>query len=68
MADLVALGGVEEQNVIGIGDGLIATDVPQVNPAIREYQLRDRGAFLGAAMTAFAAAANVPQHYRLRIE
>ena len=68
MTDLVALAGVEEQDMIGIGDGLIATDVPQVYPAIREHKVRRRDAFLHAAMTTFAAAMNVPQRHGIRVE
>jgi len=68
MTDLVSLAGVEEQDMIGIGDRLIATDVAQVNPAIREHKVRHRDAFLFAAMTTFAAAPNVAQRYALRAE
>src|SRR5258708_1617015 len=68
MTDLVPLAGVEEQDMIGIGDGLIATDVPQVYPAIREYKVRHRDAFLHAAMTTLAVAPNVSQRHGIRVE
>src|SRR5271155_4333060 len=68
MTDLVSLAGVEEQDMIGVGDSLIASDVPQVDPAIGKYKVRRRGAFLYAAMTTFAGAANVAQRYRVGAE
>jgi hypothetical protein len=54
--------------VIGIGHRLVATDVPQVNIAIREYKMRGRDTFFRAAMAARAAAANVSQRYGIRIQ
>src|ERR1700689_5178310 len=68
MTDLVPLAGVEEQDMVGVGDGLIACNVPQVDPAIGKYKGRRRGAFLYAAMTTFAGAANVAQRYRVGAE
>src|SRR5271170_3812704 len=68
MTDLVPLAGVEEQDMIGVGHGLIASDVPQVDPAIGKYKVRRRGAFLYAAMTTLTGAANVAQRYRVGAE
>src|SRR5450432_4094839 len=68
MTALVPLAGVEEQDMIGIGDGLIATDVPQVNPAIGEYKVRHRNVFLHASMTTLTAAPNVSQRHGIRVE
>src|ERR1700722_17506333 len=68
MTDLVPLAGVEEQYMIGVGDDLVASDVPQVHPAIGKYKVRRRGAFLYAAMTTFAGAAHVAQRNRVGAE
>jgi hypothetical protein len=68
MTDLVALAGVKKKYVVRIGHRLIAADVPHVNTAIGEYQMRSRGTFFRAAMTARAAAADVSQRYGMRIQ
>src|SRR5258708_33916998 len=66
MTDLIALAGVEEKYMVRIGHRLIAADVPHVNAPIGEHEMRGRGAFLCAAMTARAAAADVSQRYGIR--
>jgi hypothetical protein len=68
MTDLISLVRVKEQDLVGIGDRLIVPDVPQVNAAIGEYKMRGRDAFFHAAMTARAAAPDVPQRYGIRIQ
>jgi hypothetical protein len=66
MTDLIALAGVEEKYMVRIGHRLIAADVPHVNAAIGEHELRGGGAFFRAAMTAHTAAADVAQRYVIR--
>jgi hypothetical protein len=68
MTDLIPLVRVKEQDLVGIGDRLIVPDVPQVNAAIWEYKMRGRDAFFHAAMTARAAAPDVPQRYGIGIQ
>ena len=68
MTDLIPLVRVEEQNLVGVGDRLIVPDVPQVKSAIGENKMRGRDAFLRAAMTAGAAASDVPQGHGIRIQ
>jgi hypothetical protein len=68
MTDLIPLVRVKEQHLVGIGDRLIVPDVPQVNAAIGKYKMRGRGAFFHAAMTARAAAPDVPQRHGIRIQ
>jgi hypothetical protein len=65
MTDLVALVGVEEQDMIGIRNRLIGSDMPQIDTPIGKYQMRFRSAFLHAAMAAFSAAMNVAQCHRI---
>ena len=66
MTDLVPLVGIEEQDLVGVGNRLIATDVSQINAAIGEYKVRDRDAFFHAAMTARAVALYIAQRYGVR--
>src|SRR5712671_1567400 len=68
MTDLIALTGVEEKYMVRIGHRLIAADVPHVNAAIGEHEMRGRGAFFRAPMTARTAAADVSQRYGIRIQ
>src|SRR6185295_14599790 len=56
MADLVSLVLVEEQYVIGVGHRLVLADVPQIQAAEREHEVRVRGTFIGAAVAAGPAA------------
>jgi hypothetical protein len=68
MTDLIALAGVEEKYVVRIGYRLISADVPPVNAAIGEHEMRGRGAFFDAAMAARTRAADVSQRYGIRIQ
>ena len=68
MTDLIALAGVKEKYMVRIGYSLIAAHVPHVNAAIGEHEMRGRGAFFRAAMTARTAAADVSQRYGIRIQ
>jgi hypothetical protein len=40
MADSVAFEPVEKQHLIRFGNGLILADMPDIDPTIREHQLR----------------------------
>jgi hypothetical protein len=66
MTDLIALAGIEEKYMVRIGYRLIAADVPHVNAAIGEHELRGRSAFFCAAMTACSGASDVSQRYGIR--
>jgi len=68
MTDLIALACVKEKYLVRIGYRLIAADVPHVNAAIGKHEMRGRGAFFCAAMTARAAATDVSQRYGIRIQ
>ena len=68
MTDLITLVRVEQQDMVRIGDALIVPDVPQVDAAIGEYQMRDGDAFLHAAMAARPAAPDIAQRHGLRIQ
>jgi hypothetical protein len=68
MTDLVSFAGVEEQDMIGVGNGLIAAHMPQVNSAVRKYKVRRRGTLFFAAMTTLAGAPNVAQCDGVRAE
>ena len=68
VADLVALPRIEEQHVVGIRDGLVVADMPQVDPAVRENQMRRRGALLRAAVAAGAQAMHVPHRHGAGVE
>jgi hypothetical protein len=40
MTDLIRLTGIKKQHMVRIGDGLVTTDVTDINPSIREHELR----------------------------
>src|SRR5579863_10620309 len=40
MTDLIGLTRVKKQHVIRVGNRLLSTDVPDVNPPVRKHQLR----------------------------
>jgi hypothetical protein len=59
MADAVALAGIEEQNLIGLGHGIVTPEMAHIDAAIGIDQLCRRRAFLRPAMPAPAAAHHV---------
>jgi hypothetical protein len=58
MADPVGFGGVEKQNLIGFGDGLVAAQMAGKDAAIGKDQFGGVGAFLRALMLAMPSAAD----------
>src|SRR4051812_37482318 len=68
VAHLVALPGIEEEDVVRVGHGLLPADVPQIDAAIWEHEVRVRRAFFGAAMPARTAAIHVAYRHRARVE
>jgi hypothetical protein len=59
MTDPVALAGIEEQNLIGLGDSLIAPQMAGEDTAIRKHKFGGARAFLGALMAAISSAAHI---------
>src|SRR5215813_11182716 len=60
MADSVALRGVEKKNLVGLGDGLIARKMADVDAAVRKNHLRCGRRFFEALLAACAAAFGIP--------
>src|ERR1700722_15531864 len=61
MTDLIAFRGVEEENLVRIGNRLLSAHMADVHAAVRKDQVCDGGAFLGAPMSAGAGAAPVEE-------
>lgn len=59
MADAIAFAGVEEEDLIGFGDGLIVAEVADPGSAIGEDELDGGGVFLGAATAVSAPAVHI---------
>lgn len=60
MANAIAFGSVEKEELIGFGNGLIGAEVPHVDPAVGKNELRCRRAFFGALRAATTEARRVP--------
>jgi hypothetical protein len=68
MADPVAFGRIEEQHLVGLGDGLVAAEMAHEDAAIRKHQMRGAGAFFGALMLAIALAAYIAHRDGRRLQ
>ena len=68
MTDPIAFLCVEEEHLIGFGDGISAAQMTHVYAAIRKNQMRELGPLLGASMIAAGRAANVPKNHGLRAQ
>jgi hypothetical protein len=60
MADPITFAGVEEQDLIRLGDGLVAPQVPHVGAAIGKDELGGSGMLLRARVPAAALTAHIP--------
>jgi hypothetical protein len=60
VGDPVAFGGVEEQHLVCLGDGLVMPKMPHIDAAIRKHQLGGGRALFRARMRGAALAAHVP--------
>lgn len=60
VADPIGLGLIEEQQLVGFGDRIVAADMAHEDTAIGKHQMRGGGAFFFALVPAFAAADDVP--------
>src|ERR1700704_4020278 len=63
MAGLVRFVLVEEEYLVSFGDGFCAAYVMNVDPSIREDQVRRCGTFRGALVLAQAWARHLPHRY-----
>lgn len=59
MANAVGIGGVEKENLVGFSDGLVASEVTNVDAAIRKNHLRCGCGFFRALLAANTAALSV---------
>src|ERR1700733_11177878 len=66
MTDLIAFRGVEEEDLVRIGNRLPSAHMANVHATVRKDQVCDGGAFLGAPMSAGAGAAHVQDRHRWR--
>src|SRR5262249_27954251 len=60
VADPVTFGGVEKQRLVRLGDGLVTTQPPYIDAAIRKYQLCVGRALFRALAAGTALAVHVP--------
>src|SRR5262249_34915260 len=68
VADPIALVGVEEQDLVHLGDGVVRFEMSDEEAAIGKDQVRGVGAFLVAAIAAATGAAHVPDRDELALE
>ena len=68
MADPVAFTMVEKQHLIGFGDSLIASEMPDEHTPIREYQTRLVRGFFVAATGMMTLAVHVADCDRFSLE
>jgi hypothetical protein len=61
VAHLIAFTGIEKQNMICVGDGLVSSNVTHVYSPIGEYEMRSGCGFLRGAVPARARAVHVTQ-------
>src|ERR1700728_3699139 len=59
MTDLIAFSGVEEEDLVRIGNRLPSAHMAEVHATVREDQVCDGGALFGAPMSAGAGAVHV---------
>jgi hypothetical protein len=60
MTDAVAFVSIKNQHLIRLSDGLVSPQVPNVDTAIRKYQLRARNGLLRTLVPAPALTVRVP--------
>ena len=63
MADAVAFAGVEEQHLIRFGNGLIAPEVPYIDPAIGKDEFGCVRALFGARRGATSLTVHIPDSH-----
>src|SRR5262245_46365871 len=68
MADLVALPGIEEHDLIGFSHRLTLPDVTNVHASVREYELSARGALFRTLVCAGPLTMGVSDRDRPRAE
>lgn len=59
VADAVVFARVEEEHLVGFGDGLILTDMADIRSAVGEDERSGASVFFRAAFAAGASTANV---------
>ena len=60
MADPVTFHCVEKEHLVRFGDGLVLSDMSDVDAAIRKHKLRGNGALFWALISASSSAVRVP--------
>jgi hypothetical protein len=63
VADPITFGGVEKQRLVRLGDGLVTTQPPHIDAAIRKHQLCVGRALFRALATGTALAVHIPDRY-----
>jgi hypothetical protein len=60
MADPVTFHRIEKEHLVRFGDGLVLSDMSNVDAAIRKHKLRGNGALFWALVSASSSAVCVP--------
>jgi hypothetical protein len=60
MADPVTFHRVEKEHLVRFGDGLVLSDMSNVDAAIRKHKLRGNGTLFWALISASSSAVRVP--------
>jgi len=68
MADPVAFHCIEKEYLVGLGDGLVLSDMSDVDAAIRKHSLRGNGALFWALISTSSSAIRVPYGNRRRLQ
>src|SRR5262249_12069334 len=68
VADAIALPGVVEQHLIGLGNGIVTAELAHIDATIGEHQMGFRGAFLVGLVATGARAHDVRHSYGRRAE
>src|SRR5262249_52373034 len=68
MADAIAFAGVEEEDLVRLGDRIVSAKMSNVNAAIREHHVGGVRGFLIAVMPAAALALDISDGDDLRLQ
>jgi len=68
MADPVTFHCIEKEHLVRFGDGLVLSDMSDVDAAIRKHKLRGNGALFWALISASSSAVRVPYDEGRRLQ
>jgi hypothetical protein len=68
MANAVAFESIEKQDLIRFAYGLVVSDVPHLDPAIWEHQLRAGCTLFGVWMPAATSTIRIPNRNSRRLQ